>query len=82
MQRGKVVNRTWGDDGPSGSSGRNGGPGGGDAGDSTFFLPDTDADLVEGSGSEQWLGNTKLYAFPGFTLEVLRNGAVSALTIS
>jgi hypothetical protein len=82
MQRGKVVNRTWGDDGPSGSSGSNGGTGGGDAGDSTFFLPDTDADLVEGSGSEQWLGNTKLYAFPGFTLEVLKNGAVSALTIS
>jgi hypothetical protein len=86
MQRGKVVNRTWGDDGPSGGR-TGGGPGGadgvgGDVGDSTFFLPDADRDLVEGSGSEQWLGNTKLYAFPGFTLEVLGSGAVSALTIS
>lgn len=66
LGRGKVVNRTW----------------GGDASDSTFFLPDADRDLVEGSGSEQWLGNTKLYAFPGLTFEVLRNGAISALTVA
>lgn len=67
MGRGKVVNRTWGAD-PS---------------DSSFFLPDAEQDLVEaGSGSEQWLGNTKLYSFPGLTFEVLTNGAISALTMS
>ncbi|KAF2173146.1 hypothetical protein M409DRAFT_49629 [Zasmidium cellare ATCC 36951] len=67
MGRGKVVNRTWGAD-PS---------------DSSFFLPDEEQDLVEtGSSSEQWLGNTKLYSFPGLTFEVLTNGAISALTVS
>lgn len=67
MGRGKVVNRTWGAD-PS---------------ESSFFLPDAEKDLVEaGSGSEQWLGNTKLYSFPGLTFEVLTNGAISALTVS
>jgi len=67
MSAGKVVNRTWGAD-PS---------------ESSFFLPDAGEDLVEGgNGSEQWLGNTRLYAFPGLTFEVLENGAVSALTAS
>ena len=66
MGRGKVVNRTW----------------GGSPTDSSFFLPDADHDLVEGVGSEQWLGNTKLYAFPGLTFEVLSNGAICALTVS
>lgn len=66
MGRGKVVNRTWGA-GPS---------------DSSFFLPDADHDLVEAGGSEQWLGNTKLYSFPGLQFEVLQNGAISALTVS
>ena len=65
MGRGKVVNRTWGAD-PS---------------DSAFFLPDAGEDLVEGGGSEQWLGNTRLYTFPGLVFEVLENGAVSALTV-
>ncbi|KAF7193012.1 hypothetical protein HII31_05657 [Pseudocercospora fuligena] len=67
MGRGKVINRTWGAN-PS---------------DSSFFLPDAEQDLVEeGGGSEQWLGNTKLYQFPGLTFEVLGNGAISALTVS
>ena len=66
MGRGKVVNRTW----------------GGSPSDSSFFLPDADHDLVEGVGSEQWLGNTKLYAFPGLTFEVLGNGTICALTVS
>lgn len=65
MGRGKVVNRTW-----SGSPS-----------DSSFFLPDAGEDLVEGGGSEQWLGNTRLYTFPGLVFEVLENGAVSALTV-
>ncbi|KAK5696225.1 hypothetical protein LTR17_024393 [Elasticomyces elasticus] len=67
MGRGMVVNRTW---GPEGSS------------ESSFYLPDAEEDLEDAGGSsEQWLGNTKLYAFPGLTFEVLENGAVSALTM-
>ena len=65
MGKGKVVNRTW----------------GAGAGDSSFFLPDAEEDLVEGSGSEQWIGNTKVYTYPGMVLEVLDNDAVSALTV-
>ncbi|EMC94376.1 hypothetical protein BAUCODRAFT_124012 [Baudoinia panamericana UAMH 10762] len=70
---GKVVNRTW--------------SGGGSSSDSSFFLPDADEDVegmeIEGESenSEQWLGNTKLYAFPGLVFEVLENGCVSALTV-
>jgi 4-diphosphocytidyl-2C-methyl-D-erythritol kinase len=71
MARGKVVNRSWSGSGPS---------------DSTFFLlRDDEQDLEEEataeSGSEEWLANSKLYAFPGFVFEVLENGAVSALTV-
>ncbi|KAK3719499.1 hypothetical protein LTR37_004357 [Vermiconidia calcicola] len=66
MGRGKVVNRTWGGGSPS---------------ESGFFLPDAEQDLVEGGGSEQWLGNTRLFAFPGLGFEVLENGAVGALTV-
>ncbi|KAI5371230.1 putative PHAF1/Protein broad-minded [Septoria linicola] len=66
MGRGKVINRTW----------------GGSPSDSSFFLPDTDTDLVEGSGSENFIDNSKLHNFPGLTFEVLSNGAISALTVS
>ena len=66
MGRGKVINRTWGA-GPS---------------DSSFFLPDSDQDLIEGAGSESFIDNSKLHNFPGLTFEVLSNGAVSALTVS
>lgn len=71
MARGKVVNRSWSGSGPS---------------DSTFFLlRDDEQDLEEEataeSGSEEWLANSKLYAFPGLVFEVLENGAVSALTV-
>ncbi|KAK5130393.1 hypothetical protein LTR08_002140 [Meristemomyces frigidus] len=67
MGKGKVVNRTWGgSNGPS---------------DSSFFLPDADEDLGEGGASEQWLGNTKLFAFPGLVFEVLEGGGVGALTV-
>lgn len=68
MRIGKVINRTWGSSGGGGMS------------DSSFFLPDAEKELVEGSGSEQWLGNTELYAFPGLGFEVLDGGAVAALT--
>jgi hypothetical protein len=72
MARGKVVNRTWGGTAPS---------------DSSFMILGGDEDLEEdgatgaGEGSEQWLGNTKLYAFPGLAFEVLQNACVSALTV-
>lgn len=66
MERGRVVNRTW-----SGSPS-----------DSNFFMPDQEEDLVEGAGSEQWLGNTRLFSFPGLVFEVLEGGAVSAVTVS
>ena len=67
MGKGKVVNRTWGgSNGPS---------------DSSFFLPDADEDLGDGAASEQWLGNTKLFAFPGLVFEVLEAGGVGALTV-
>lgn len=65
MARGKVVNRTW----------------GGSPSDSAFFLPDAGEDLVEGGSSEQWLGNTRVYSFPGLGLEVLENGFVSSLSV-
>lgn len=65
MGRGKVMNRTWGA-GPN---------------DSNFFMPDAEKDLVEGAGSESWLGNTRLFTFPGLVFEVLENGAVSGVTV-
>ncbi len=69
MGRGKVINRTWGGSGGDGLS------------ESGFFLPDAEKDLVEGDGSEAWLGNTKLYTFPGLGWEVLDGGWVTALTV-
>lgn len=68
MSRGKVVNRTWGTSG-----------GGGE--DSTFFLPDAGEDLVEGQGSETWLGNSRVFSFPGLGVEVLENGVVGSLSV-
>ena len=69
MGRGKVVNRTW----------------GGSPSDSTFFIPSggdgEGEDLIESGGNEQWLGNTRLYAFPGLVFEVLENGTVGGLTV-
>lgn len=71
MNRGKVVNRTW-------------GAAGGSSSDSSFFLAEAGGageDVVESGGSEAWLGNTRLYTFPGLVMEVLESGAVSALTV-
>ncbi|KAI6818530.1 UPF0183-domain-containing protein [Hortaea werneckii] len=85
MAKGKVVNRTW-----SGSGGIGGGMGGSESG---FFLPDEEQEVVvEGEGgvggvgggndgSETWLGNTKLFSFPGLVVEVLGCGAVGGLTV-
>ena len=68
MGRGKVVNRTW-------------GGGAGSINDSGFILPDVETELVEGSGSEAWLGNTRVFAFPGLGFEVLENGSVVGVTV-
>jgi hypothetical protein len=74
MKKGKVVNRTWGGDINSAES--------------SFVMPNIAGDMdgmdrVDDVGrSEQWLGNTRLYAFPGLTFEVLENGAVAGLTVS
>ena len=70
MGKGKVVNRTWG-----------GGSVGGGMSESGFFLPDAEKDLVEGSGSESWLGNTRLFAFPALAFEVCENGSVAGVTV-
>lgn len=84
MAKGKVVNRTW--------SGSGGGIGGSSGSESGFFLPDEEQEVGGegggggglgglGDGSETWLGNTKLFSFPGLVVEVLGNGAVGGLTV-
>ncbi|KAF2863339.1 UPF0183-domain-containing protein [Piedraia hortae CBS 480.64] len=69
MMRGKVVNRTWSVNEPT---------------DSSFFLLEGDQDITEeDSNNEQWLGNTKLYAFATrLQVEVLANSCIAALTVS
>lgn len=71
FQRGMVLNRGWGDS------------------------PESSVELLggweESTGGKHWensahdgsqtLGNTELYGFPGLLFEVLKNGAVSCLTI-
>lgn len=74
MGKGKVVNRTWGSSGGGGVSGAG-------MSESGFFLPDAETELVEGNGSEAWLGNTRVFAFPRLGFEVLENGTVVGLTV-
>jgi hypothetical protein len=65
---GRVINRCW--DDPM---------------DSGFFLPDQDRDEADdGSarGSEAWLGNVRLFQFPGVMFEVLQNGAVAGVYVT
>lgn len=65
---GRVINRCW--DDPM---------------DSGFFLPDQDRDEADdGSarGGEAWLGNVRLFQFPGVMFEVLQNGAVAGVYIT
>ena len=73
LQRGMVLNRGWGDS-----------PG------SSCELLGGWEDSVDGSrkkgnenavDTEQGLGNTVLFGFPGMVFEVLKNGAVSCLTV-
>lgn len=65
---GRVINRCW--DDPM---------------DSGFFLPDEDRDEADdgsAKGSEAWLGNVRLFQFPGIMFEVLQNGAVAGLYVT
>ncbi|KAL1582566.1 hypothetical protein WHR41_08713 [Cladosporium halotolerans] len=65
---GRVINRCW--DDPM---------------DSGFFLPDQDRDEADDGGargSEAWLGNVRLFQFPGVMFEVLQNGAVAGLYVT
>jgi hypothetical protein len=66
---GRVINRCW--DDPM---------------DSGFFLPDQDRDEADdggsAKGSEAWLGNVRLFQFPGVMFEVLQNGAVAGVYVT
>jgi len=65
---GRVINRCW--DDPM---------------DSGFFLPDQDRDEADDGntrGSEAWLGNVRLFQFPGVMFEVLQNGAVAGVYVT
>lgn len=65
-QRGMVLNRGWGDS----------------PGSSVDFLGDwEESGRPAGTEGGQALGNTELFGFPGSLFEVLKNGAVSCLTI-
>lgn len=72
LQRGMVLNRGWGDSPES----------------SVEFLGGWEESVggkhrsaSSGPDSGQGLGNTELYGFPGLLFEVLKNGAVSSMTI-
>ncbi|CAL5869184.1 uncharacterized protein PFLUO_LOCUS3412 [Penicillium psychrofluorescens] len=69
LQRPMVLNRGWGDSPES----------------SVEFLggweESTAKGVRTGDGDDSGLGNTELFGFPGLLFEVLKNGAVSCLTI-
>lgn len=66
-QRGMVLNRDWGDS----------------PGSSVDLLGDWEEGAAgrREEGGKGGLGNTTLYGFPGLVFEVLKNGAVSGLTV-
>lgn len=70
LQRPMVLNRGWGDSPES----------------SVEFLggweePTSKGHRTSGDGQDGGLGNTELFGFPGLLFEVLKNGAVSCLTV-
>lgn len=75
QQRGMALNRGWGDS-PGSSVELLGGWEDGSTKKSKFANPGSG--LVEGNDS---VGNVELFGFPGMIFEVLKNGAVSALTV-
>nr|OQO29045.1 hypothetical protein B0A51_03380 [Rachicladosporium sp. CCFEE 5018] len=65
---GRVINRCWDDS----------------ASESSFFLPDQDRSLADGGDGEQegkWLGNMRLFQFPGLMFEVGKTGGVVAVYV-
>lgn len=75
QQRGMALNRGWGDS-PGSSVELLGGWEDGSGKKSKFANPGSG--LIEGDGN---VGNVELFGFPGMIFEVLKNGAVSALTV-
>jgi hypothetical protein len=75
QQRGMALNRGWGDS-PGSSIELLGGWEDGSVKKSKFANPGSG--LVDGDGN---VGNVELFGFPGMIFEVLKNGAVSALTV-
>jgi hypothetical protein len=75
QQRGMALNRGWGDS-PGSSVELLGGWEDGSAKKSKFA--NAGSVLVEGDSN---VGNVELFGFPGMIFEVLKNGAVSALTV-
>ncbi|KAF2752185.1 hypothetical protein M011DRAFT_393495 [Sporormia fimetaria CBS 119925] len=74
LQRGMALNRGW-DDSPSSSTEFLG-----DWEDGSV-IRDKPADSAASTGAEENPGNTTLFGFPGLVFEVLKNGAVSHLTV-
>jgi hypothetical protein len=75
QQRGMALNRGWGDS-PGSSVELLGGWEDASGKKSRFANPGSG--LIEGDGQ---VGNVELFGFPGMVFEVLKNGAVSALTV-
>ncbi|PSN70422.1 hypothetical protein BS50DRAFT_571655 [Corynespora cassiicola Philippines] len=75
QQRGMALNRGWGDS-PGSSCELLGGWEDGSGKKSKFA--NAGSGIVEGDGN---VGNVELFGFPGMIFEVLKNGAVSALTV-
>jgi len=69
MKEGMVLVRDWNGDSPSGSA--------------VLIGEESDEEEEEpfDRNKEQWLKNTRLYKFPGLMMEVMHNGAISALTV-
>ena len=70
MREGMVLVRDWNGDSPSGSA--------------VLIGEESDEEEEEelwDRNKEQWLKNTRLYTFPGLMMEVMHNGAISALTV-
>jgi hypothetical protein len=75
QQRGMALNRGWGDS-PGSSCELLGGWDEGSGKKSRFVNPGSG--MVDGAGD---VGNVELFGFPGMVFEVLKNGAVSSLTV-
>lgn len=75
QQRGMALNRGWGDS-PGSSVELLGGWEDSSSKKSKFV--NSGSDMLEGAGD---VGNVELFGFPGLVFEVLKNGAVSSLTV-